>query len=69
MVRAMAVIILTLAGGLAGLLLGQLIMGPGSWAIALAVVGAVLGFWWGMTMKRPIEVIKDLFSDLIGRLL
>ncbi len=69
MVRAFAVVIMTLLGGFLGWLAGTVVFGAGMAVSILAALGAVAGFWGGLTMKRPFDVVDGFVSELLGHLL
>jgi len=65
--RFFAVVILTATGALFGALLGVLLFGEGNLFYGCIALGAVLGGYWGMKVKRPLEVVAEFFANLLLR--
>ena len=68
MLRIIAVFVLMGGGGLLGAFAASMfgLSGVGIWICA--IVGGVLGFWWGATMRRPWDVVGDFVIEVLFRM-
>ncbi len=67
MTRLIAIVLLGFGGAVIGFLAGRILFDQVWIEVGLALIVGGGGAWWGATMKRPINVVEEIVTDLLAR--